>query len=158
MITTKPVARVVYSAFFLSLVVIILVQSVMAQGDSDAAAQTKIIALEHAWNLAETNKDSKALSAILEDSMVYVDYDGTLRTKAEFLARLKMPTTHPEQEVTESMTTRVFGSTAVATGIYVAKGVENGKPYLRRGRFIDTWALKNGTWLCVASQATPFTH
>jgi hypothetical protein len=90
--------------------------------------------------------------------MVYVDYDGTLRTKAEFLARVKMSTTHPEQEVTESMTTRVFGSTAVATGIYVAKGVENGKPYLRRGRFIDTWALKNGTWLCVASQATPFIH
>jgi hypothetical protein len=53
------------------------------------------------------------------------------------------------------MTAHVFAGTGVVTGVYLAKGVENGKPYIRRGRFIDTWALKDGMWVCVASQATP---
>ena len=59
------------------------------------------------------------------------------------------------QEVTLALTARMFGNTVLATGVYVTKGVENGKPYLRRARFVDTWTFQSGTWLCVASQSTP---
>ena len=121
----------------------------------DSGVATRILALEHAWNQAEERKDTKALDNIMDSAMVYVDYDGTLRTKAEFLAKVKAPNLHPQQEVTESMTAHVFAGAGVVTGVYLAKGVENGKPYIRRGRFIDTWALKDGMWVCVASQATP---
>lgn len=116
---------------------------------------TKVLALEHAWNQAEERKDTKALDALFDNAMVYVDYDGTFKTKAEFLARVKAANAHPQQEVTESMTAYAFGNSVIVTGIYVASGVENGKPYVRRGRFVDTWVFKNGNWLCVASQATP---
>jgi hypothetical protein len=27
-----------------------------------------------------------------------------------------------------------------------------------RGRFVDTWVKLDGTWQCVASQATPIQH
>jgi ketosteroid isomerase-like protein len=124
----------------------------------DPGALTKVLALEHAWNEAEQNKDTKSMSALFDDAVVYVDYDGTLRTKAEFLSRVKAEASQPEQEITESMTGRAFGAAVVVTGVYVAKGVENGKPYVRRGRFVDTWAFKDGRWLCVASQATPILH
>ncbi|HEX3818854.1 MAG TPA: hypothetical protein VHW45_00910 [Candidatus Sulfotelmatobacter sp.] len=29
----------------------------------------------------------------------------------------------------------------------------DGKLYLRRGRFTDTWAFHHGNWVCVASQS-----
>jgi hypothetical protein len=125
------------------------------QNIADSSVATRILALEHAWNQAEEKKDTKAMDSIMDNAMVYVDYDGTLQTKPEFLAKVKAPNLHPQQEVTESMTVKVFAGAAVVTGVYVAKGVENGKPYTRRGRFIDTWALKDGMWVCVASQATP---
>jgi hypothetical protein len=38
------------------------------------------------------------------------------------------------------------------------KGVEGGKAYTRRERFVDTWMLKNGTWVCIGTDATPVTH
>ncbi len=145
------------SGFFIALVFSAL-GFATAQSTADADAVTKILALEHAWNLAEQGKDARALDGILDNSMIYVDYDGTLKTKAEFMARVKAPNSHPQQEVTESMTAHIFGSTAIVTGIYVAKGVENGKPYLRRGRFIDTWATRDGHWICVGSQATPISR
>src|SRR5260370_32583310 len=126
-----------------------------AQDGADAGAVPKVLALEHAWNQAEERKDTKAMDALFDNALVYVDYDGTFRTKAEFLARVKSSASQPQQEITESMTAHMFGSTVVVTGVYVAKGVEKGKPYVRRGRFVDTWAFKDGSWLCVASQATP---
>jgi hypothetical protein len=56
------------------------------------------------------------------------------------------------------MTAHIYGDSAVVTGIYREKGMNKGKPYLRRGRFTDTWVNQNGTWVCVASQSTLITH
>jgi ketosteroid isomerase-like protein len=128
------------------------------QNVTDSGAVTRVIALEHAWNQAEERKDIKALDSILDTGMVYVDYDGSLLTKSAFLSKISANDAHPQLEITESMTARVFGNTAVVTGVYVAKGVENGKAYTRRGRFIDTWVFKGSAWVCIASQATPITR
>jgi hypothetical protein len=90
--------------------------------------------------------------------LVYTDYDGTFMNKAQFMASMKAPSLHPEQIVNESMTTQVYGDSAVVTGVYREKGINNGKSYLHRGRFTDTWINENGTWRCVASQSTLISH
>jgi ketosteroid isomerase-like protein len=136
--------------------VVVTTASVFAQAQSTdlSASQSKVIALENAWNQAEERKDAKALDEILDSSLVYTDYDGSMKSKADFLAAVKAPAKHPEQQVTESMNAHVYGDSAVVTGVYRVKGMENGKPYLRRGRFTDTWVSRSGTWVCVASQFT----
>jgi ketosteroid isomerase-like protein len=116
--------------------------------------QSRILALENAWNQAEEHKDIKALDALLDNALVYVDYDGSLMTKAQFLASAKQPALQPEQIVNEFMTVHVFADSAVVNGVYREKGKLYGKPYRRRGRFTDTWVNQNGTWRCVASQST----
>jgi ketosteroid isomerase-like protein len=129
------------------------------QEAADADSQrTKILALENAWNRAEESKDTKALEGLLASTLVYVDYDGTLMDKAKFIASVKAPSLHPEQIVNGSMTAYVYGDSAVVTGIYREKGVRNGKPYSRRGRFTDTWVNQSGTWVCAASQSTLIIH
>jgi hypothetical protein len=125
------------------------------QDDANSGAITKVLALEHAWNQAEKTKDTMALDALFDNLLVYVDYDGTLRTKAEFLAQVKSSDSQPQQEITESMNARAFKGSVVVTGIYVARGTDHGRPYVRRGRFIDTWIFEDQGWHCVASQATP---
>ena len=114
----------------------------------------RILALEAAWNHAEQNKDVAALDQLLASTLVYVDYDGSLQNKAEFLAAAKSESLHPEQITNDEMTAHVYGDAAVVTGIYREKGISKGKPYSRRGRFTDTWVKEKGTWLCVASQST----
>lgn len=114
----------------------------------------RILALETAWNHAEQNKDVAALDQLLSGTMVYIDYDGSFQSKAEFLATVKAESLHPEQIVNEEMTPHIYGDAAVITGIYREKGISKGKPYSRRGRFTDTWVKENGTWVCVASQST----
>jgi len=122
------------------------------------AQQSKILALENAWNQAEEHKDVKALDSLLDASLVYIDIDGSLMNKAQFIASVQAPSEHPEQIVNESMTAHVYGDSAVVTGVYRDKGISNGKPYLRRGRFTDTWVHHEGIWVCVASQSTLILH
>jgi ketosteroid isomerase-like protein len=99
--------------------------------------------------------DHRALNRILDDRIVLINDDGTVQTKAEFLASVKKTTGQEQQVAPESMSVHVFGNTAISTGLFRAKGVEAGKPYIRRERFVDTWIYRNGTWVCVATNATP---
>jgi ketosteroid isomerase-like protein len=119
-----------------------------------AANRSKIMAFENARNQAEEGKDAKALDGPRDNSLLYIDYDGTLKAKADFLASVKAAGHRPEQKVTESMNAHVYGNTAVGTGVCRVKGVDQGKLYQRRGRFTDAWIHQNGTWVFVASQYT----
>jgi len=132
---------------------------VSAQDDPNSAVVSKIIAMEKAWNQAYKLRDTKAIEALLDDSMVLVNDDGSLQSKAVFLAGVRASKPSDEEQVTpESIAVHVFGNVAVATGVFRAKGVEGGKPFVRRERFADTWVNKNGTWVCVSASATPVTH
>jgi hypothetical protein len=145
----------ILTAILLLLTAMATVAQTPAQPDAE---QTKILALENAWNRAEETKDSKALETLLDSTLVYIDYDGTLMDKAQFIASVKQPALHPEQIVNESMTAHLYAGSAVVTGVYREKGMNHGKPYLRRGRFTDTWVYRDNAWVCVASQSTLILH
>jgi hypothetical protein len=130
--------------------------SLHAQSGDASVIRSRIIALENVWNQAETTRDVRALDALFANELVYVNPDGTLLSKSEFLAHVKTDPVH--SVVTESMTVQVFGSTAIATGTYVSRDIQGGKATVERGRFIDTWVLKNNAWVCIAAQATPIIH
>ena len=126
--------------------------------DDAATARAQVLGLEKAWNQAYKAGDIKALSAILDNSLVLVEDDGSLKTKSEFLASVKAASVNEEQVAPESLTVRVFGSTAVAIGVIAVKESKGSKTVVHRERFIDTWIYKNGTWICIATDATPITH
>src|ERR1700726_946276 len=130
---------------------------ISAQGD-EATARAQVLALEKAWNQAYKTGDTKALAAILDNSLVLVEDDGSLKTKSEFLASVKSSSGKEEQVAPESLTVRVFGNTAIAIGVIAVKGTKGGKSVVLRERFIDTWINKNGSWICIATNATPITH
>jgi ketosteroid isomerase-like protein len=132
------------------------VPALRGQSTDEAAARSKIVALEHAWNQAEAFKDLTALNSLFDSELIYVDADGTLMTKAEFLSHVK--SAHLQQEITQSMAVQVFGDTAVATGTYLAKEFKDGRPVVHNGRFIDIWIRRDQTWVCISAQATPRTR
>ena len=136
--------------------------SMVAQDTSDSATKSKIAALEGAWNQAYKSGDTKALDVLLDNSIVLVNDDGSVQSKTEFLASVKPPgkqvASQEQQVAPESMSVHVFGNTAIATGVFRAKGMEGKKSYVRRERFIDTWIYKDGHWVCVATDATPIKH
>jgi len=111
-----------------------------------------VLALDNSWNRALETKDTKALDMILADSFVSIDIDGSIQNKTEFLASIKSSDySPPAQAVTEQSSVETYGDSAVVTGIFRTQGVDKGKKYKNRERFVDTWVKINGTWKCVAA-------
>jgi ketosteroid isomerase-like protein len=130
-----------------------------AQTEAEASAKSKVATLEQLWNQAYKTGDTAALSSILGDAIVLVNDDGSIQTRAEFLNSVKssvsQPSAQQQQVAPESLNVHLFRNVAVATGVMRAKGVEHGKSYSRRERFVDTWLKKGANWVCVGTDATP---
>jgi Domain of unknown function (DUF4440) len=131
--------------------------STPAQDVGEGGKGATIRALERAWLYAQGHNDNHALNQIFDNSLVYIEY-GRLVSKAEYLARIRTEVPHPEQIEMEPMIVRAFGTTAVAVGTYKERGMKNGKPFVRRWRFVDTWVYKKGAWVLVAAGASPITR
>ena len=122
--------------------------------DKDRAVESKIIALERVERLqAFEAKDLKTLDKILDDTFVLVDQKGELMTKANVLAYIRKVNSLRYQ--LGEMDVRLHGDTVVVTGLYQMNGIEDGKPFLRRGRFVDTWMYRNERWVAMASVSVP---
>ena len=134
-----------------------------AQSETDTATKSKIAALEELWYEAFKTRDTQAIDSILDNSVLLVNSDGSVQTKGDCLASLKVrfsqATALQPHWTPESLSVRVFGTTtAIAMGVYQIKGVERGKPFQRRERFLDTWKFRAGSWVIVGTQATPVLH
>jgi len=120
--------------------------------------QARILTLENAWNQAVQQKDSHALRMLLAPDLIYVESDGTLMDKTEYLASVQTPSLRLVRIVNESTSVRVYGSVAVVNGVCREDGVKSGKPYTIRERFTDTWIRRGDSWVCVASESTLIPH
>ena len=138
-----------------TLAVLMLTLSVaLAQESQRSGEGAHVLALDNSWNRALEAKDIKALDLLLADTLKSVDIDGSMQSKAEFLASIKAPDYHPPAHaVTEQSSVDVYGDSAVVIGIFRTTGVNKGRKYVKRERFVDTWTRTNGTWKCVATIA-----
>ena len=118
---------------------------------ADDADQSKLLALENAWNLAQVHRDDKALRSLVSDDYVYTDYDGTVMNKSQFLADLKDPAYKATLVTNENMKVFAYQNAAIVIGTYHSKGTYKRQPFDHWGRFTDSWIFQNGKWQCVAT-------
>lgn len=121
------------------------------QHNASASDQSKLIALENAWNQAQLHHDAKALDSLVGEQFIYTDTDGTLMNKAQFLQDLKDPDYKASLIANENVKVFMYPNAAVVAGTYHTKGIYQGKRFEHWGRFTDTWIFQNGLWQCVAS-------
>jgi ketosteroid isomerase-like protein len=125
----------------------------MAQGPTQntKAERSKLIAFENAWNQAQIHHDGPALERLVADTYVYTDWDGTVMNRAQFIADAKDPSTEVKSAANSDVDVYFYPGVAIVTGAYHTKGTSHGKSFDHRGRFTDTWILKDGQWVCVAT-------
>lgn len=111
--------------------------------------------MENRWLSALQKHDAAAVQALISDNYIGVTAGGREVNKSEMLAEVKKDKNSYESATNARMNVRVHGDAAVVVGTtrQIAKGPD-GKDITYYYRWTDTWALKNGEWLCVASQST----
>jgi ketosteroid isomerase-like protein len=135
-------------------VVLLFPSAPLPQDKSVSADEIQIKQLERAWNQAEAKQEVKEVSALLADTLVYTDYDGSFMNKSEYMKWVAAPEQKADHLYDEGSSVQVYGDAAVVTGIYRESGTNKGKRYVIRSRYTDTWIKRDGVWRCVASHST----
>lgn len=134
--------------------ILVLFAVLVTQIPATAADESKLIALENAWNQAQLHHDAKALDTLVGDKFIYTDIDGSVMDKAKFLADIKDPSYKATLIANEDARVDLYPNAAVVTGVYHTKGTDKGKLFEHYGRFTDTWIFQDDQWRCVASHTT----
>ena len=137
-----------------TLALLVCSSSPFAQEKPASSDEIQIRQLERAWNQAEANQQVKEVSNLVDDTLVYTDYDGSIMNKSEYLKWVAAPDQKADHLFDEGMTVHVYGNAAVVNGIYRESGTNKGKKYTIRSRYTDTWIRRDGIWRCVATQST----
>ena len=125
-----------------------------AQEQPTSADEIQLHQLERAWNQAEAKQEVKEVANLVDDTLVYTDYDGSIMNKAEYLKWVAAPEQKADHLYDEGLTVHLYGNAAVVVGIYRESGINKGKHYVVRSRYTDTWIKRDGVWRCVASHST----
>ena len=136
------------------LALLLAVPLLQAQSQHHTADESKLIALENAWNLAQIHHDAKALENLVGDKFIYTDTDGTVMNKSQFLLDAKDLNYKASSVVNDDVKVDVYDNAAVVSGRYHTKGTYKQKTFDHYGRFTDTWIFQDGEWQCVASHTT----
>lgn len=116
----------------------------------EAAVDKTLIHLEHVWVRALEEHDVPVLQRILADDFIDTSYRGRLRTKADLLAG-RVSADIASERLSE-LKVRVFGNTAVVTGLNTVTGTK--QAWAARVRFTDVFVRRNGRWQAVSAQET----
>src|SRR5260370_38336649 len=100
----------------------------------------------------QIDNDENAMVSMLKSDFVFTNYDGSVMSKAQFLASIRDKSNQLTVEVSDDMKLHRHGDTVVVTGATHEKGTEKGKPFSHAGPFTETWIKKNGQLLCIADQ------
>lgn len=124
--------------------------------ETSGATEKAVAALENTWLESQKTNNPDLVAPLLADKIVGTGSDGKVTNKAQMLAESKARKYASADY--EDVKVTVFGSTAIATGGFKAKGTNasTGKPFDEHERWTDTWVkMPSGKWQCVATQGSP---
>jgi hypothetical protein len=121
---------------------------------SQDGSEKTVAGLEQKWQQSQKTNNPDLIAPLLSDKFINTASDGKVTSKAESLASAKA--TKYDSVDYDDLKVTAFGTTAVATGDFKAKGTDSsGKPMDVHERFTDTWVKGPKGWQCVASHQSP---
>jgi ketosteroid isomerase-like protein len=137
-----------------SLIAIAFMAAFAARADN-VSDKKQILKLENDWVRALKTKDRQFLDKIVAPSFTFIEPDGTVKNRAEYLADRSSDSVETEAFENVDLKVHVFGNFAVASGLAKITERRQGKLYRFRLRWKEMWMKDKGNWQVLTSQATP---
>ena len=118
--------------------------------------EEEILKLEKEFTQAIVKNDAEAIGRFLADDWVIIDVDGGMIDKARFLGVIKSGNLSHEMMESDDVRVRVYGDSAVVTGLTRTVGNFMGQAFSTQERATDVFVRRDGRWQCIFSQLTRF--
>lgn len=120
---------------------------------SQTSTETAVSTIEKDRFAALVSKDYAYLDKVLAEDLYYCHSNGLIDTKTSFVQSIKDGKLTYQEMVPEDLKVRVYGKTAVITGMCAAKVLSNGQQLNTRFRFTDVYVKNKAGWQMVSWQS-----
>jgi len=147
--TLLPMRKIIFT---LTLVTALI--SFSSHSKADPAFDKKVVAsLEEQWIKAFKTNNPKLLEPILASDWVQTSANAILSGKSHEMTDTKETKWTSLKNI--GLKIRMYGDTAIVTGIFKGTGTASWGAVDDHYRFTDTWVkMPKGNWQCVATQLT----
>jgi ketosteroid isomerase-like protein len=121
------------------------------------SAEEQLLRLEKEFTQAIVKNDPEGIERFVADDWIIINADGGIIDKERFLGVVKSGALTHEIMESDDIRVRVYGESAVITGLVRTKGKFMGQDFITRERATDVFVRYDGRWRCVLSQLTSFT-
>lgn len=121
---------------------------------ASSTARDEILTVEAAWSRALGANDVGGIAEHTADDWVIIGAEGSVTTKAAFLAVAASGDLVHDQMTLDADMVRIYGDTAVVSGIARSGGTWKGQRFATHERSTDVFVKHDGRWRCVFTQLT----
>ena len=119
-------------------------------------AEEELLKLEKEFAEAIVKNDLEGVERLVVDDWIIIGPDGEIVERARFFEVIKSGAmTHDTME-SEDFRIRIYGDSAVVTGITRTKGKFMGQEFSTQERATDVFINRDGRWQCVLTHLTRF--
>ena len=158
----RPIGLPIYvarrpAAPFMRIAVLVVSTFVMASvcAQQPLSDEKQILKLEDDWARALKTKDRQILDALVASNFTFIEPDGTVKDRDEYLADRSSDIADIESFELADVKVSVFENCALASGVSKITERRQGKRYRFSLRWKELWLKGNESWQVVSSQATP---
>ena len=120
--------------------------------------EEELLKLENAFAEAIVNNDLAGIGRLVADDWIIIDPNGEIVDRTRFFEVIKSGAlTHDTME-SEDFRVRVYGDSAVVTGITRTKGRFMGQEFSTQERATDVFVKRDRRWQCVLTHLTRFSE
>jgi len=107
--------------------------------------------VDHERIQAQIHADAVALDRIYAADFIGIGPSGRVRSKPQVISDFTSGDLKFQSITTDDVQVRVYGNTAVETGLSTMNGQDKGKTVPRDNRFTRVWVKQQGRWRLVAN-------
>ena len=117
-------------------------------------AEEELLKLEKEFAQAIVSNDLEGIGRIVADEWIIIDPNGDIVDRTRFFEVIKSGSLTHEMMESEDFRVRVYGDSAVVTGITRTKGKFMGQGFSTQERATDVFVKREGRWQCVLTHLT----
>ena len=119
-------------------------------------AEEELLKLEEAFAEAIVKNDLEGIGRLVADDWIIIDPNGEIVDRTRFFEVIKSGALAHNMMESEDFRVRVYGDSAVVTGITRTKGRFMGQEFSTQERATDVFVKRDRRWQCVLTHLTRF--
>jgi ketosteroid isomerase-like protein len=117
-------------------------------------AEEELLKIEKAFAELIVKNDLEGIGRLVADEWIIIDPNGQIVDRTRFFEVIKLGALVHDMMESQDFRVRVYGDTAVATGVTRAKGKFMGQEFSTQERATDVFVKRDGRWQCVLTHLT----